>query len=163
MTHKWLAMSDKWEFCPSFLVILASLSLAFNVFFYSDIISKCHFYYLSTLRYPILGTIIKNGTFHIFHPKLFIRLTNKKILISFFFHLIHFKNGHNSTYKRNLRHTNQNSFYKWTKISSHKTIIFDLKMMVKSGLELFILKFSEPLKRYLLNCQANSVFLDRIF
>ena len=35
--------------------------------------------------------------------------------------------------------------------------------MVKSGLELFILKFTEPLQRYLLVCQANSAFLSRFF
>ena len=35
--------------------------------------------------------------------------------------------------------------------------------MVKSGLELFILKFNEPLQRYLLTCQANSVFLGHLF
>ena len=37
-----------------------------------------------------------------------------------------------------------------------------LKMMVKSGLE-FILKFTEPLQRYLLTCQANSAFMGRFF
>ena len=36
-----------------------------------------------------------------------------------------------------------------------KSSFFSLKMMVKSGLE-FILKFTEPLQRYLLSCQANS-------
>ena len=41
--------------------------------------------------------------------------------------------------------------------------IIDLKMMVKRGVELFILKFSEPLQRYLLTCQANSTFLGRFF
>ena len=41
--------------------------------------------------------------------------------------------------------------------------IFGLKMMVKSGLENIILKFHEPLQRYLLTCQANSAFLGRIF
>ena len=51
------------------------------------------------------------------------------------------------------------SFYKWTKISSLEIDIFDLKMMVKSGLELFILKFTEPRQRYLLTCPANSAFL----
>ena len=35
-------------------------------------------------------------------------------------------------------------------------------MMVKSGLEFFILKFSKPLQRYLLTCQANSAFMGRI-
>ena len=34
--------------------------------------------------------------------------------------------------------------------------------MVKSGLE-FILKFTEPLQRYLLSCQANSAILGRYF
>ena len=38
-----------------------------------------------------------------------------------------------------------------------------LKMMVKSGLEFFILKFTEPLQRYLLTCPANSAFLGRFF
>ena len=37
-----------------------------------------------------------------------------------------------------------------------------LKMMVKSGLE-FILKFTEPLQRYLFSCQANSAILGRYF
>ena len=32
-------------------------------------------------------------------------------------------------------HTSQNSFYKWTKISSLQITIFYLKMMVKSGLD----------------------------
>ena len=41
-------------------------------------------------------------------------------------------------------HTTYDLFYKWTKISSLEINIFDLKMMVKSGLEFFILKFSEP-------------------
>ena len=35
--------------------------------------------------------------------------------------------------------------------------------MVKSGLDFFILKLKEPLQRYLLTCQANSVVLDRFF
>jgi hypothetical protein len=35
---------------------------------------------------------------------------------------------------------------------------FGLKMMVKSGLEKIILKFHEPLQRYLLTSQANSAF-----
>jgi hypothetical protein len=35
--------------------------------------------------------------------------------------------------------------------------------MVKSGPEFFILKFSEPLQRYLLTCQANSAILGRFF
>ena len=34
--------------------------------------------------------------------------------------------------------------------------------LVKSGLE-FILKFTEPLQRYLLACQANSALLGRFF
>ena len=37
-----------------------------------------------------------------------------------------------------------------------------LKMMVKSGLE-FILKFTKPLQRYLLTCQANSALMGRFF
>ena len=36
-----------------------------------------------------------------------------------------------------ITHTTLNSFYKWTKISSLKIDIFDLKMMVKSGLHFF--------------------------
>ena len=43
-------------------------------------------------------------------------------------------------------HTTQNSQNKWTKISGLKTNIFELKMMVKSGLEFFILKFYQPLQ-----------------
>jgi hypothetical protein len=35
------------------------------------------------------------------------------------------------------------------KISILEIDIFGFKMMVKSGLEFFILKFSEPLQRYL--------------
>ena len=38
-----------------------------------------------------------------------------------------------------------NSISKWTKILSLDIDIFGLKMMVKSGLEFFILKFSKPL------------------
>ena len=34
-------------------------------------------------------------------------------------------------------HTSQNSFYKWTKISCLEIDIFDLKMMMKSGLDFF--------------------------
>ena len=40
-------------------------------------------------------------------------------------------------------HTNQNSFYNLTKISSLGIDFFDLKMMAKSGLEIFILKLSQ--------------------
>ena len=40
----------------------------------------------------------------------------------------------------NLKHTSYDSFYKWTKIPSLEIDIFVLKMMVKSGLELFNLK-----------------------
>ena len=36
-------------------------------------------------------------------------------------------------------------------------------MMVKSGLEKIILKFTGGFQRYLLTCQANSVFLGRFF
>ena len=35
--------------------------------------------------------------------------------------------------------------------------------MVKNDLECFILKFTEPLQRYLLTCQANSALLGRFF
>ena len=38
------------------------------------------------------------------------------------------------------------SMYKWTKISSLEIDIFDLKMMVKCGLEFFLKKFSAPLQ-----------------
>ena len=40
---------------------------------------------------------------------------------------------------------------------------FWLKMMMKSGIEKFILKFHGGLQRYLLTCQANSAFLGRFF
>ena len=43
-----------------------------------------------------------------------------------------------------------------------KLTFLALKMMVKSGLE-FILKFTKPLQRYLLSCQANSAILGRYF
>ena len=43
-----------------------------------------------------------------------------------------------------------------------KLSFLSLKMTVKSGLE-FILKFIEPLQRYLLSCQANSAILGRYF
>ena len=43
-----------------------------------------------------------------------------------------------------------------------KLSFLSLKMMAKSGLEL-ILKFTEPLQRYLLSCQANSAILGRYF
>ena len=43
-------------------------------------------------------------------------------------------------------HTTQNSQNKWTTISDIETNIFELKMMVKSGLEFFILKFYQPLQ-----------------
>ena len=39
-------------------------------------------------------------------------------------------------------------------------IFLALKMMVKSGLD-FISKFTEPLPRYLLTCQANSALMGR--
>ena len=43
-----------------------------------------------------------------------------------------------------------------------KLTFLALKMSVKSGLE-FILKFTEPLQRYLLTCQANSALMGRFF
>ena len=43
-----------------------------------------------------------------------------------------------------------------------KLTFLALMMMVKSGLE-FILKFTEPLQRYLLTCQANQALLGRFF
>ena len=63
----------------------------------------------------------------------------------------------------NLLHTTQNSQNKWTKILGLETKIFDLKMMEKNGLEFFILKFYQPLQRFLLTCQANSAFLGSFF
>ena len=38
------------------------------------------------------------------------------------------------------------SFYKWTKVSSPEIDIFDLKIMVKSGLKYFTFKFHKPLQ-----------------
>ena len=43
-------------------------------------------------------------------------------------------------------YTSQNSFNKWHKISSREIGIFGLKVIVKSGLEFFIWKFTEPLQ-----------------
>ena len=43
-----------------------------------------------------------------------------------------------------------------------KLTFLALKMMVKSGLE-FILKFTEPLQRYLLSCQADLALMGRFF
>ena len=37
-------------------------------------------------------------------------------------------------------HTSQNSFNKWIKISSLEITIFDLRMVVKSGLDFFYFK-----------------------
>jgi hypothetical protein len=64
------------------------------------------------------------------------------------------------------------SFYWYTPARTHsisglksrvlKLTFLALKMMVKSGLE-FILKCTEPLQRYLLTCQANSVLMGRFF
>ena len=53
------------------------------------------------------------------------------------------------------KHTSQNSFNKWTKISSLEITIFDLKMKVKSGLEFFILKFTKPLQSCCCPVQKN--------
>ena len=44
-----------------------------------------------------------------------------------------------------------------------KITMLGLKRMVKSGLEICILKLTEPLQRYLLSCQANSAILGRYF
>ena len=41
------------------------------------------------------------------------------------------------------KYTSKNSYYKLTKISSLEIDNFGLKMMVKSGLEFFTLKFTE--------------------
>ena len=64
---------------------------------------------------------------------------------------------------RQCLHTTQNSQNKWTKISDLETNIFEPKVGVKSGLAFFILKFYQPLQRYLLTCQANSAFLGNFF
>ena len=45
-------------------------------------------------------------------------------------------------------HTTQNSQNKQTKISDLETNIFELNMMVKSGLVFFILKFYQPLQSW---------------
>ena len=50
-----------------------------------------------------------------------------------------------------------------TIILSHETTIFGLKMMVKNGIESFILKSYVPLQKYLLTCQAHSAILGRNF
>ena len=44
-----------------------------------------------------------------------------------------------------------------------ETTIFGLKIMMKSGVEFFITKLNEPLQRYLITCQANSVFMGWFF
>ena len=51
-------------------------------------------------------------------------------------------------------HSTKNSFNRWTKISSLENDIFDLKMMVKNGLELFF-KFTEPLQSCCCPVQKN--------
>ena len=43
-----------------------------------------------------------------------------------------------------------------------KLPFFNLKMMIRNGLD-FFLKSTEPLQRYLLSCQANSAHLGRYF
>ena len=43
-----------------------------------------------------------------------------------------------------------------------KLQFFNLKMIMKNGLDIF-LKSNEPLQRYLLRCLANSAFLGRFF
>ena len=48
-----------------------------------------------------------------------------------------------------------NSFNKWNKILSLEIALFDLKMMVKSGLGFFILKFTEPLQSYCCQVQKD--------
>ena len=55
----------------------------------------------------------------------------------------------------NLAHTIQDSFYKWTKISSHEIDIFGLKVVVKSGLGKIILNFTEPLQSAAAQCKKN--------
>ena len=51
----------------------------------------------------------------------------------------------------------QNSFNKWTKISSLEITSFDSKIMVKNGLKFFTLKFSEPLGPFLTFFYRNEV------
>ena len=53
---------------------------------------------------------------------------------------------HRSVHTYTAYHTAQNFQNKWTKISGLETNIFELKMMVKSGLEFFVLKFYQPLQ-----------------
>ena len=61
-----------------------------------------------------------------------------------------------------MQHAAQNSKNKQTKFLTLATIIFGLKMMVKSGLDFFfILKSYVPLQRYLFTCQANSAISGR--
>ena len=52
-------------------------------------------------------------------------------------------------------HTIQNSFNKWSKISSHEIDIFGLKVVVKSGLGKIILNFTEPLQSCCCPVQKN--------
>ena len=52
---------------------------------------------------------------------------------------------------------------KWSSLLCTPARTFDLKMTVNSGLEFFIFKFTEPLQRFLLTCQANSAFQGQIF
>ena len=54
-----------------------------------------------------------------------------------------------------LYHTTYNGQNMWTKILSHETIIFGLKMMVKSGLNFFILKSYVPLQSCCCPVQKN--------
>ncbi len=54
-----------------------------------------------------------------------------------------------------LLHTTQNSQNKQIKISDLETNIFELKMMMKSGLEFFILKFYQPLQSCCCPVQKN--------
>ena len=55
----------------------------------------------------------------------------------------------------NIPHTTQNSQNKQIKISDLETNIFELKMMMKSGLEFFILKSYQPLQSCCCPVQKN--------
>ena len=55
----------------------------------------------------------------------------------------------------NAAHTTYNSIYKWTKLLTLEMTIFGLKMMVRSGLEFFILKLNEPLQSCCCPVQKN--------
>ena len=63
-----------------------------------------------------------------------------------------------------MNHTTYNSFFKWKK--TLEMTLFNLKMMVKSGQDLFYLEIEQAPLEILtcyLGCQANSAFLGRLF